>query len=207
MIKKFEIRRQKLFDGDEEKCLKEIFELEHKKIKLADFYNNPLIDLKKAIDEESFNTIIKESKFSLTNGFIENYKSDDGLEVSYLKNNNFIYLFSYGEYQAGRYLLFLENIWLYSVKKKMNREKFITKIQSHKSCHYIYQENERNENTGLINVWLYNGKIILTWEECPPGLIYDESTYTKDELHNFNSFEELEAFFNDNNLAYSNFCS
>lgn len=207
MIKKFEISRQKLFDGDEERCLEEIFELENKKITLADFYNNPLRDLKKEIDEESFNTIIRESKFSLINNFIEKYISVDKLEVNYLKIYNLIYIFSYGEYQAGRYLLFLENIWNYSAKKKMSKEKFIAKIQSHKSCHYIYQENERNENTGLIKVWLYNGKIILTWEECPPGLIYDESTYTKDELHNFNSFEELDTFFNDNNLFYYNFSS
>ncbi|VXC54607.1 hypothetical protein [Chryseobacterium sp. 8AT] len=118
MIKKFEISKQKLFDGDEEKCLEEIFELEHQKIKLTDFYNNPLRDLKKEIDEESFNAIIQESKFSLINSFIEKYTSEDGLEVNYLKNYNLIYLFSYGEYQAGRYLLFLENIWYYSTKKK-----------------------------------------------------------------------------------------
>jgi len=37
MIKKNEITRQKLFDGDEEKCLKEIFEIENQKIKLIDF--------------------------------------------------------------------------------------------------------------------------------------------------------------------------
>lgn len=89
----------------------------------------------------------------------------------------------------------------------MNREKFISKIQSHKTCYYIYNENERNENTGLIKVWLYDGQIILTWEECPPGLEYDEPSYTQDELHNFNSFEELETFFNDNNLFYSHFKS
>lgn len=118
MIKKFEISKQKLFDGDEEKCLEEIFELEHQKIKLTGFYNNPLRDLKKEIDEESFNAIIQESKFSLINSFIEKYTSEDGLEVNYLKNHNLIYLFSYGEYQAGRYLLFLENIWYYSTKKK-----------------------------------------------------------------------------------------
>lgn len=38
--------RQKLFDGDEESCLQKIFEIEHQKIKLTDFYNNPLKDLK-----------------------------------------------------------------------------------------------------------------------------------------------------------------
>lgn len=57
----------------------------------------------------------------------------------------------------------------------MDKEKFISKIQSRKRCSYIYNENERNENTGLIQVWLYNGQIILTWEESPAGLQYDES--------------------------------
>jgi len=37
MIKKDEITIQKLFDGDEERCLKEIFEIESQKIKLFDF--------------------------------------------------------------------------------------------------------------------------------------------------------------------------
>jgi hypothetical protein len=118
MIKKFEISRQKLFDGDEEKCLEKIFEPEHQKIKLTDFYNNPLRNLKKETDEESFNVIIQKSKFNLINSFIEKYTSEDGLEIHYLKNHSLIYLFSYGEYQAGRYLLFLENIWHYSATKK-----------------------------------------------------------------------------------------
>lgn len=89
----------------------------------------------------------------------------------------------------------------------MDRKKFISKIQSHQSCYYIYSKNERNENTGLISVWLYKGLIILTWEESPSGSIYDESSYTRDELHNFNSFEELDTFFNDNSLFYSDFKS
>ncbi|KPH15043.1 hypothetical protein [Chryseobacterium sp. ERMR1:04] len=111
MIKKNEITRQKLFDGDEERCLKEIFEIENQKIKLIDFYNNPLRDLKKEIDDESFDTIVRESEFSVRNSIIEKYVSEEGLEIHYLKNNDMIYLFSYGEYQLGRYMLFLEGSW------------------------------------------------------------------------------------------------
>ena len=113
MIKKNEITRQKLFDGDEERCLKEIFEIENQKIKLIDFYNSPLRDLKKEIDDESFETIIIESKFKVKNSFIEKYVSEEGLEILYLKNNDLIFLFSYGEYQPGRYILYLESIWNY----------------------------------------------------------------------------------------------
>ncbi|WP_346985767.1 hypothetical protein [Chryseobacterium sp. POE27] len=113
MLKKIEITRQKLFDGDEEKCLQEVFEIENHKIKLIDFYNKPLRDLKKEIDEESFDIIIKEDKFNVNTGFIEKYTSEEGLEIHYLKNNDSIYLFSYGEYQPARYMLFLEGIWHY----------------------------------------------------------------------------------------------
>lgn len=44
----------------------------------------------------------------------------------------------------------------------MNKENFIIKIQSGQTCNYIYNENERNENTGIIKVWLYDNQIILT---------------------------------------------
>lgn len=111
MIRKNEISRQKLFDGDEEKALKEIFEIENKKIKLIDFYNSPLRELKKEITEENFNLIIKESQLVLKNSFIETYISEEGLEVNYLKVNDVIYVFSFGEYQPARYMIFLEGIW------------------------------------------------------------------------------------------------
>lgn len=114
MIKKTEITRQKLFDGDEERCLKEIFEIENQKIKLIDFYNSPLRDLKKEIDDEGFDAIVRESGFNVRNSFIEKYISAEGLEIHYLKKNDMIYLFSYGEYQPGRYILFLEGIWHYT---------------------------------------------------------------------------------------------
>lgn len=89
----------------------------------------------------------------------------------------------------------------------MNKEKLITKIQSGCTCSYIYKENERNENTGLIKIWLDKNQIVLTWEECPGGLQYDESSYSKDEVHHFNSFEELDIFFNDHMILYTNFQS
>lgn len=114
MLTKTKITRQKLFDGDEQKCLKEIFEIENQKIKLIDFYNSSLRDLKKEIDGESFETIIIESEFNVRNSFIEKYVSEEGLEILYLKKNDMIFLFSYGEYQQGRYILHLESIWNYN---------------------------------------------------------------------------------------------
>lgn len=113
MTEKTEITRQKLFDGDEEKCLKEVFEIKNRIITLTDFYNNPLRALQKVIDDKSFYTIIKEGNFNLMNSFNEKYISEEGLEINYFYDNGMIFLFSYGEYQPGRYILFLEGVWYY----------------------------------------------------------------------------------------------
>ncbi len=115
LMKKDEIARQKLFDGNEEKCLQEVFEIKNQKIKLIDLYNSPLTALKNEIDNTRFDLIVKESQFNLVNSFTEKYISEDGLEINYLKNNDMIFLFSYGEYQPGRYMLFLEGVWHYNL--------------------------------------------------------------------------------------------
>ncbi|MDV7698733.1 hypothetical protein N6B72_17545 [Chryseobacterium soli] len=114
MFENIEIVKRKVFDGDEEAGLKEVFEIENQKIKLSDFYNNPLRELKKEIRDKSFDTLMKESKFNLVNSFVEKYLSENGLEIYYHKNAEAVYLFSYGEYQSGRYLLFLEGICHYT---------------------------------------------------------------------------------------------
>lgn len=114
MIRKNETIRQKLFDGDEQECLKEIFEIENQKIRLIDFYNSPLRDLKKELAGEIFNTTTKENEFKVKNSFIEKYTSEEGLEVHYLIKDDILYLFSYGEFQPGKYMLFLESIYYYS---------------------------------------------------------------------------------------------
>ncbi|WP_223605568.1 hypothetical protein [Chryseobacterium sp. OSA05B] len=114
MMENIEMIRRKLFDGDEEKALKHVFAIENQTFKLMDFYNHPLRELKKEIRDQSLNTLMKESKFNPVDSFIEKYVSEDGLEIHYVKRNEAIYLFSYGEYQPGRYLLFLEGICRYT---------------------------------------------------------------------------------------------
>lgn len=115
MMENIEMIRRKLFDGDEEKALKHVFAIENQTFKLMDFYHHPLRELKKEIGERSFNTMMKESTFSLVNSLVEKYLSEEGLEIHYVKKNEAIYLFSYGEYQPGRYLLFLEGTCYYAV--------------------------------------------------------------------------------------------
>ncbi|MDN4028416.1 immunity protein Tsi6 family protein [Chryseobacterium gambrini] len=106
--------RQLLFDGDERQCVNKVFEVNRQKIKLIDFYNHPLKDLKKQTDRESFDLMVEENSFKQINNFIEKYISEKRLEIYYLKKNDLIYLFSYGEYQPGRYMLFLEDIRIWN---------------------------------------------------------------------------------------------
>ncbi len=112
-IANFRQTKQKLFDGDEGECLQKVFQVDDQKVSLTDFYNNPLRALKKEIDAESFDKVIEESKFNRINNYNEIYTSEERLEVHYLIKNEMIYLFSYGEYQPGRYMLFLEGVWYY----------------------------------------------------------------------------------------------
>ncbi|REC62495.1 hypothetical protein DRF65_10405 [Chryseobacterium pennae] len=97
-IANFHHTKQELFDGEEEKALQKVFDIDYKKTSIKDFYNNPLRALKKEIDEESFDKVIEESKFTFINNYNEKYISEEGLEVYYLIRNELIYLFSYGEY-------------------------------------------------------------------------------------------------------------
>ncbi|WP_300685983.1 hypothetical protein [Chryseobacterium sp.] len=113
MMENIEIIKQKLFDGDEAAGVEEVFEIGNQKFKFSDFYDNPLRELKKEIGDKSFNTVIKESKFNLINTFVEKYTSEEGLEIYYLKKNETICLFSCGEYQPGRHMLFLEGVCYY----------------------------------------------------------------------------------------------
>lgn len=113
MMEDIEIINQKLFDGDEAAGRKEVFRIGNHKFKFSDFYDNPLRELKKEIGDMSFGTVITEGRFNLSNTWIEKYSSEKGLEIYYLKKNEVVYLFSCGEYQPGRYMLFLEGICHY----------------------------------------------------------------------------------------------
>jgi hypothetical protein len=50
------------------------------------------------------------------------------------------------------------------------------------------------EKEGLVSIWKHGETYVLTWEECPAGEQYDESTYTRDERHVFAEISELLEF-------------
>jgi hypothetical protein len=63
----------------------------------------------------------------------------------------------------------------------------------------------RGQLQSLVEVWKYEGQIILTWEEAPDGAQYDESRYTRDERHVFPTIEEALAFLDLHSVALEQF--
>ncbi|AGA24787.1 hypothetical protein [Singulisphaera acidiphila] len=79
----------------------------------------------------------------------------------------------------------------------MTINKFIERIESSKINNLAYKVDGKE---GLVSVWKYDGSYFVTWEECPAGEQYDESTYTRDERHRLGSIEQLMAFLADQGL-------
>ena len=105
-MKKLNYNRVKIFDGFE----KQLFDndisiyIENKEISFIadDLTPNKLFDL-------GFNMQIIDELFLVNNKSIITTK--DRLEVYYLKSENLLIIFSMGEYQPGRYMLFQEGVY------------------------------------------------------------------------------------------------
>jgi hypothetical protein len=68
---------------------------------------------------------------------------------------------------------------------------FVDRLRKKKANNLTYAKDGKE---GLVSVWEHAGLLVLTWEECPAGEQYDESTYTRDERHSFSTVDELLAF-------------
>lgn len=80
---------------------------------------------------------------------------------------------------------------------------FLQRLEKGASNHLTYGQD--SSVTGLISVWRHGRTFVLTWEECPPGKQYDESTYTRDERYEFTSTDDLLAFLNANGFQPTSF--
>lgn len=109
-----------LYDGFEtEELYLKTFEEYNIIFKIADFINNPIGKLKSIISNENFAKI--EELYSSNSEFLKYFKdfkfnnipmvSEENLSIYYLIEKKIIYLFSFGEKQPGRYMLFLEGVW------------------------------------------------------------------------------------------------
>lgn len=115
MRKITEITRMKIFDGIEDGLENFHHEVSFNQnifsFGIEDFYRYPLKELRNEISISDFDTIILEDNYKIINKLIVNYKSDENLSVYYTQKDNYIFIFSFGEYQPARYMIFLESVW------------------------------------------------------------------------------------------------
>lgn len=118
MIKVIEKKNLKLYDGEELELRNAIFSIDVNgifvKIKVLDFYNNPLRNITSIINQEELENIVTVQNFEKTRKLFIDYKSINNLDIYYCQHENLILLFSMGEFQPGRYLIFLEGMWVFS---------------------------------------------------------------------------------------------
>lgn len=84
----------------------------------------------------------------------------------------------------------------------MRKDTFLQRIKNGRANNLVYSTHEKE---GLISAWMYQDKIILTWEECRPGDQYNESSFTKDERHVFNNTEDLVQFLESRDINIEEF--
>lgn len=122
MIKIIEKNRRELYDGlESEELYKKILV---KDIELKDILNNNFSNLKEKLNSEDFKIIVdliktKPSKDTLFYKFSPdkakddtNYYSLEGLSLYYsITNDNILEIFSFGELQPSRYILYNEGIF------------------------------------------------------------------------------------------------
>jgi hypothetical protein len=116
MITNYKKAKSLIFDGSEQEILHKSFDLSRDTslgiaIKLDDFANNTLEDLQGVISGADFEFIVKTGVFVTDGGFLNLYKGSNNLRLYYHKKGNTIIVFAYGEFQPGRYMLYLEGFW------------------------------------------------------------------------------------------------
>jgi len=84
----------------------------------------------------------------------------------------------------------------------MSPETFRRRLEEGKCNNHLYTTGDRD---GLVSVWKYQGKYVLTWEECPKGRQYDESTYTRDDRRLFLTIDQVLSFLDENGLDVETF--
>jgi hypothetical protein len=84
----------------------------------------------------------------------------------------------------------------------MTLRTFMRRLAGGKVNNFTYTHTSKE---GLVSVWKHAGSFVLTWEECPKGSQYDESSYTRDERHTFATVEELLGFLATNKLTPESF--
>lgn len=112
MITRYTKAKSLVFDGTEREILTKELDLGlTSTVKFDDFANNNFEDLQQSINNDDFESIVKTGGFAPDGGFLKLYKNSDGLRLYYYKKNSTIIVLAYGEFQPGRYKLYMEGVW------------------------------------------------------------------------------------------------
>jgi len=84
----------------------------------------------------------------------------------------------------------------------MTPEGFLRRLRAGKAVNCPYR---RGEMIGMISAWPHGGQFLLSWEECRESDQNDWEAYTRDELHEFETPEEVLAFVEQNSYPASAF--
>ncbi|MBT3137179.1 hypothetical protein KL866_19185 [Alteromonas sp. ALT199] len=84
----------------------------------------------------------------------------------------------------------------------MTEQGFLKSLDSGKTNEFSFLQDT---NQIEVSVWKHENKYVLTWEVYPVGSFHDESTYLKDEIHNFDCIRTLTEFINTNGFDLSKF--
>lgn len=84
----------------------------------------------------------------------------------------------------------------------MSPETFRKRLEGGKCNNHLYTAGDRE---GLVSIWKHQGRYVLTWEECPKGGQYNESSYTRDDRHLFADIDEVLSFLAENGLGVEAF--
>ncbi|WP_184542362.1 hypothetical protein [Mucilaginibacter sp. FT3.2] len=120
MMVEYKKAKSLIFDGAEQEIFNRSFDLSQQTalnvaVKLDDFASNNFEDLQKLLGKDDFEFIVKTGEFSPDGGFLNLYKNSDNLRLYFYKKNNTIVVFAYGEFQPGRYMLYLEGFWVQKI--------------------------------------------------------------------------------------------
>lgn len=84
----------------------------------------------------------------------------------------------------------------------MTIETFSRRVESGKGVTYLYRRPDRH---GGINIWKYQAVFVLTWEECFNGDEFNESNYTRNEVHHFEDVDAIIHFLTTHSIRIEKF--
>lgn len=105
-MKKTDLIRTKIFDGFESDLFQKDFNLNIQDTEINFIAND--ITANKLSGLTELNLIINSIEVVITEF---GYLSKDRLQLYYLKSKGLLLIFSFGEYQPTRYMLYIESVW------------------------------------------------------------------------------------------------